>query len=67
MYIIKLKFSTRILIYSIECDGRDKQKRNVAGFPLWSLQKQNGSLKRSENNMKDIIGISIVYGRVHLI
>ena len=29
-------------------------------------QKENGLVKRSENHMKDIIGISIVYWRVNL-
>ena len=37
------------------------QKSSAAAFPSWSLQKQNGLLKRSENNMKDIIGLSIAY------
>ena len=37
------------------------QKNGVAAFPLWSLQKENGLLKRRESNMKDIIGISIAY------
>ena len=35
------------------------QKSSVDAFPLWSLQKQNGWVKKSENNVKDIIGISI--------
>ena len=42
------------------------QKSGVAAFPLRSLQKQNGWLKGSESNMKDIIGIHIAYQRVHL-
>ena len=42
------------------------QKINVAAFPLWYLQKQNGWIKRRENNMKDIIGISIAYWRVYI-
>ena len=32
------------------------QKSSVAAFPLWSLQKQNGWVKRSQNNIKDIKG-----------
>ena len=35
------------------------QKSSVDAFPLWSLQKQNGWVKKSENNIKDTIGISI--------
>ena len=43
------------------------QKSSVAAaLPLWSLQKLNGWLKTSENNMKGIIGVSIVYWCVHL-
>ena len=42
------------------------QKSSVAAFPLWPIQKQNGWVKRRENNMKDIIGISIIFWRVHL-
>ena len=42
------------------------QKSSVAAFLLRSLQKQNGWLKRIENNMKDIIGIAVVYWRLHL-
>ena len=43
-----------------------KQKSSIAEFPLRSLQKQNAWLKRSTNNMNDIIGISIAYWCVHL-
>ena len=46
--------------------GRITQKSSVAVFPLQSFQKQNGWVKRSENNMKDIKGISIAYWSVHL-
>ena len=43
------------------------QKSSAVSFPLWSLKKQNSWVKRSKNNMKDIIGISIiVYWRFHL-
>ena len=42
------------------------QKDSVAAFPLRFLQKQNGWLKKSENNMKDIRGISIAYWSVNL-
>ena len=42
------------------------QKSNVDSFSLSSLQKQNGWVKRSENNINDIIGISIAYWRVYL-
>ena len=42
------------------------QKSSVAAFPVWSLDKQNDWIKISENDMKDIIGISIAYLRVHL-
>ena len=42
------------------------QKSSAAAFPLCSFQKQNGWLKRNENNMRDIIGISVAYWRVHL-
>ena len=41
------------------------QKSSVDAFLLWSLQKQNGWVKRNENNMKDI-GISITCWRVQL-
>ena len=37
------------------------KKSSVAAFPLWFLQKQDSWLQRSENNIKDIIGISIAY------
>ena len=30
------------------------QTRSAAAFPLLSILKQNGWVKRSENNMKDI-------------
>ena len=43
-----------------------KQKNSVDAFPLWSLQKQNVCVKRTENNMKDIIGVSIACWRVRL-
>ena len=42
------------------------QKINVAAFPLRFLQKQNGWIKRRENNMKDIIRSSIAYWRVYI-
>ena len=43
------------------------QKSSVAAFPLWSFEKRNSLLKGSENNMKDIVGISIIaYWRFHL-
>ena len=38
----------------------------VAPFPLWSIQKQDGLVKRRGNNMKDIIDIFITYWRFHL-
>ena len=42
------------------------QKSSVASFPLWSLQKQNSSVK-GENNMKNIVGISVItYWRFYL-
>ena len=37
------------------------QKSSVAPFPLWSLLKQNGWVKRSKNNLKDVIVYSIAY------
>ena len=44
-----------------------KQKSSIAAFPSWSLQKQNSWIKRSENNKKDILGISIIaYWHYHL-
>ena len=47
--------------------ARIAQKSSATTFPLWSLQKQNSWVKRSENNMKDIVGISIIaYWRFHL-
>ena len=43
------------------------QKSSVAVFPLRPLEKRNSLLKGSENNMKDIAGISIIaYWRFHL-
>ena len=37
------------------------QKSSVAAFPVWSLQKQNGCVKRSKKkNMKDLIGCSLL-------
>ena len=44
----------------ISCDGWDNTEEQCTSHPLWSLQKQNSWVKRSENNMKDIIGISII-------
>ena len=35
------------------------QKTSVAAFSLWSLQKQNSWVQKSENNIKDIVGILI--------
>ena len=43
------------------------QKSSVATFPLWPLQKKNSWMKRSKNNKKDIVGISIIaYWHFHL-
>ena len=56
--------TTYILIYG--AIAGITQKSAVAACPLRSLQKQNGLIKRSENNMNNIIGISIAYWRVHL-
>ena len=42
------------------------QKNSAAAFPLWSLQKQNDWVQRSENDMKNIMGISIAYRDVDL-
>ena len=43
------------------------EKSSVAVIPLWSPQKQNSWVKRTENNMKSIVGISvIVYWRFYL-
>ena len=43
------------------------EKSSVAVIPLWSPQKQNSWVKRTENNMKGIVGISIiVYWRFYL-
>ena len=53
-------------ILDIRWDGRGNKKSSVAAFPLWFLQKQDGWVQRSENKIKDIIGFSIVYWRVHL-
>ena len=54
------KFSIRILIYLIlGAMAGITQKSSVDAFSFWSLQKQNGWVTRSENNMKDILGISI--------
>ena len=39
------------------------QKNSVAAFLMWSLQKKNGWLKRTERNMKDITEISIASWR----
>ena len=36
------------------------QKTSVAAFSLWSLQKQNSWVQKSENNIKDIVGILII-------
>ena len=37
------------------------QKSSVNASPSWAFQKQNGWVKRSENNIKGIIGIIIAY------
>ena len=43
------------------------QKSNIAAFLLRPFKKRNSLLKGSENNMKDIVGISIIaYWRFHL-
>ena len=42
------------------------KKSSVAAFPLWFLQEQDGWVQRSENNLKDITGISVAYLRIHL-
>ena len=64
---IKWNFSSRILIYSIlGVMAGITQKNSVAAFLLWSFQKENGWVQRSENNMKNIMGISIAYWGVHL-
>ena len=63
-----IKLSTRILICSIlGMMAGITQKSSVAAFPLWSFEKRNSLLKGSENNMKDIVGISIIaYWRFHV-
>ena len=43
------------------------QESSATAVPLWLLQKQNSWVKRSENKMKDSVGIStITYWRFHL-
>ena len=42
------------------------QISSAAAFPLWSLQKQNGWVKRREKTMKGITGISMAYWCFHL-
>ena len=42
-------------------NGRDNTKDSAAAFSLRSLQKQNGWVQRSKNNVKNIMGISIAY------
>ena len=53
-------------LLDISCDGRDNTKEQCSCISLVIPLKQNGCVKRSENNMKDIIEISIAYWRVHL-
>ena len=43
-----------------------RQKDSVASFSLRSLQTQNGWVKKSESNIKDITGITIAYWCVHI-
>ena len=53
-------------ILGVRSNSRNNAKGSAAAFPLLPLQNQTGLVKRSENNMKDIIGISIAYWHVHL-
>ena len=53
-------------ILGMRSNSRNNAKGSAAAFPLSSLQNQTGWVKRSENNMNDIIGISIAYWHVHL-
>ena len=48
------------------CCGRGNTKSSVATFPLWSLQKQDSWVQRSENNIKDMTEVSIAFWLVHL-
>ena len=50
----------------VKRDDRVNTKNSVAAFPLRYLQKQNGWVQRNENNLKNIMGISISYWGVQL-
>ena len=56
-------------IPNIRCDSRDNKKQQCSCISTATHSKIDwleGWLKRSENNMKDIIGISVDHWRVHL-
>ena len=50
--------------FDIRCDRKDNTKRAMQLH--FHCEKQNGGVKRNENNMKDVIEISIAYWHVHL-
>ena len=53
-------------ILDIRCDGRDDNtKEQCSCISSVVPSKQNAWVKTSENNKKNIIGISIAYCRVH--
>ena len=55
-------FFPNLNILNIKCDSTDnrKEQRSCVVVP------SKGWVKRSDNYMKDIIGISIAYWRLHL-
>ena len=65
MKILYLNFN----ILDTRCDSRNNAKEQCSSISIAIPSKTewlDGWLKRSGNNMKDIIGISIAYWRVQL-
>ena len=56
-YELRVSFN----VLDIRCDGRNNTKEQCSSISTVIPLKKNVWVKRSENNMKDIIGISIAY------
>ena len=55
-----------LTILNLRCDSRDNIKEQCSCISIVVHLKTGWFEKKRENNMKDIIRISIAYWRVHL-
>ena len=57
----KYELRVSLNVLDIRCDGRNNTKEHCGSISTVIPLKRNVWVKRSENNMKDIIGISTAY------